>query len=1026
MSLPNELLPVGLLGTGAVAAEGYAIERSVRFNSSDSAYLSRTPASAGNRKTWTWAGWVKRSALNSSQVIFSSGPFASPGDVVILQFSNSAGNAGDTLNLFAYPNSVTTTRVFRDTSAWYHIVWAFDTTQSTASNRSRLYVNGAQVTDLTGTYPTQNQDYGVNAVVVHAVGRYTYTSNRYFNGYLADIHFIDGQALDPTSFGEFDTNGIWQPKAYTGSYGTNGFHLDFSDNSTAAALGTDTSPNGNDWDVNNLFTRSVTTLPAVAFDGSGDYLQLAYNSDWDLSNSDFTIEAFINSTDTTTNYPSIIGRWQAAGQALWDFRPQSTDAGDNFFFIYNNGSSSVPINSGAFVCDGSWHHLAVTRSGTNLYMFVDGVLKTTHNIGTATISNNTNVPLYIGYDPYGASYYNGFTSNLRLIKGTALYTSNFTPPSAPLTAVTNTKLLCCQSSNSATAATVSPGTITANGDVSATTRSDSSPDEDSLVDVPTNGTETDTGVGGEVRGNYATLNFLTLSGFGSLKNGNLEQEGPDNSTDTIASSTIAVNTGKWYWEVTALNSSGTINVGTARGRCGIKPVSDAMSVSPGSSASSYSYLTSGQKINNSSLANYGTAINTNDVVGIALDLDAKTLTFYLNGVSQGVAYSSLPALEYAPSLAGAGNGVGASAMQWACNFGQRPFAYTAPSGFKALCTANLPAPVVTKPSEYMDVVTYTGNGGTQTVSGLEFSPDLVWVKSRNNASWWHVLTDAVRGGGYYLHSNNTNAEGGGGTSLVTGFTSDGFTLNNSPNGTVNNSGDTYVAWTWDAGSSTVTNTNGSITSQVRANPSAGFSIFSWVGTGASGTIGHGLGVTPKLIIIKTRSATTNWVVFTTVVDGSPDYLYLNLTNAKGDFNSLSLTTSTFNPGGGSNSNPSGQNMIAYCFAPVDGYSSFGSYTGNGSADGPFVFTNHRPRWILLKRTDTTSNWTIIDTAREGYNVDNDPLYPNLSNAEGTTDLADILSNGFKLRSADASVNANAGTYIYASFAEQPFSLARAR
>ena len=119
-------------------------------------------------------------------------------------------------------------------------------------------------------------------------------------------------------------------------------------------------------------------------------------------------------------------------------------------------------------------------------------------------------------------------------------------------------------------------------------------------------------------------------------------------------------------------------------------------------------------------------------------------------------------------------------------------------------------------------------------------------------------------------------------------------------------------------------------------------------------------------------------------------------------------------------------MVIYAFAPVAGYSSFGSYTGNGSADGPFVFTNHRPRWILLKRTDTTSNWTIIDTAREGYNVDNDPLYPNLSNAEGTTDLADILSNGFKLRSADASVNANAGTYIYASFAEQPFQYSRAR
>jgi len=1026
MSLPNELLPVGLLGTGAVAAEGYAIERSVRFNSSDSAYLSRTPASAGNRKTWTWAGWVKRSALNSSQVIFSSGPFASPGDVVILQFSNSAGNAGDTLNLFAYPNSVTTTRVFRDTSAWYHIVWAFDTTQSTASNRSRLYVNGAQVTDLTGTYPTQNQDYGVNAVVVHAVGRYTYTSNRYFNGYLADIHFIDGQALDPTSFGEFDTNGIWQPKAYTGSYGTNGFHLDFSDNSTAAALGTDTSPNGNDWDVNNLFTRSVTTLPAVAFDGSGDYLQLAYNSDWDLSNSDFTIEAFINSTDTTTNYPSIIGRWQAAGQALWDFRPQSTDAGDNFFFIYNNGSSSVPINSGAFVCDGSWHHLAVTRSGTNLYMFVDGVLKTTHNIGTATISNNTNVPLYIGYDPYGASYYNGFTSNLRLIKGTALYTSNFTPPSAPLTAVTNTKLLCCQSSNSATAATVSPGTITANGDVSATTRSDSSPDEDSLVDVPTNGTETDTGVGGEVRGNYATLNFLTLSGFGSLKNGNLEQEGPDNSTDTIASSTIAVNTGKWYWEVTALNSSGTINVGTARGRCGIKPVSDAMSVSPGSSASSYSYLTSGQKINNSSLANYGTAINTNDVVGIALDLDAKTLTFYLNGVSQGVAYSSLPALEYAPSLAGAGNGVGASAMQWACNFGQRPFAYTAPSGFKALCTANLPAPVVTNPSTVFDTALYQGTGSNLTVTGLGFSPDFIWTKSRSAVDN-HVLIDQIRGVGNILLSNSTQAEQA--YPAFVSFDSNGFTKAAAES--VN--GRTYAAWCWDAGSSTVSNTDGSITSTVRANPSAGFSIVTAdnLSYSTSGTIGHGLGTAPHFYVIKTRDTTGGWTVYHKS-SGATKYLFLHTTDAaatsSGPWNNTEPTSSVITIGSWYGS--SNYDVVIYAFAPVAGYSSFGSYTGNGSTDGPFVYTGFRPRWVLVKRTSGTGDWILLDTSRDTYNVATNILRANWNYAElnDSPSRTDFLSNGFKLKSSSATygVNATGFAYIYAAFAEHPFQYARAR
>jgi hypothetical protein len=321
----------------------------------------------------------------------------------------------------------------------------------------------------------------------------------------------------------------------------------------------------------------------------------------------------------------------------------------------------------------------------------------------------------------------------------------------------------------------------------------------------------------------------------------------------------------------------------------------------------------------------------------------------------------------------------------------------------------------------MDVALYTGNGGNQSITlPGGFNPDLVWVKSRSN-SQDHYLFDAIRGGAGILRSNTTGAETTGTTYLS--FDTSGFS---SLNGLSSN-GYTYAAWTWDAGSSTVTNTQGSITSSVRANATAGFSIVTYTGNATlNATVGHGLGVAPKFIIIKNRSVSEDWLVLTTVIDGSNDYLFLNLTDSKGDAAPSAATSTVFYVSTGANSNGGGNSMVAYCFAPVAGYTSISSYTGNGAADGVFVYTGMRPRWIMIKRTDTTSNWTIIDTAREGYNVDNDPLYPNLSNAEGTTDLADILSNGFKLRSTDASVNASGGTYVFAAFAEAPFQFSRAR
>jgi hypothetical protein len=237
----------------AAAEDGaYAISRSLRFNSSDSAYLSRTPASAGNRKTWTWSGWVKRSSSTSGnmQVLLAAGP---DNDDFGLVF-----DTDDHLHMYEWDGSFAwqkkSDQVFRDFSAWYHIVAVLDTANATTEDRARLYVNGQRIVNWNAN-TNPSLDFAtteINDAQQHRIGQTTATVNRYLNGYLADVHFIDGQALDPTSFGEFDTNGVWQPKQYTGTYGTNGFHLDFADNSSSAALGFDSSPNGNDWTVNNL------------------------------------------------------------------------------------------------------------------------------------------------------------------------------------------------------------------------------------------------------------------------------------------------------------------------------------------------------------------------------------------------------------------------------------------------------------------------------------------------------------------------------------------------------------------------------------------------------------------------------------------------------------------------------------------------------------------------------------------------------------------------------------------------------
>jgi hypothetical protein len=781
-------------------AVNYPINNSLRFRSSASAYLNRT-FSTGNRRTWTWSAWIKRGALGSEVFLFANYN-ATVGGAAGIRFET------DNTLLFynfvgAYQVQRATTQVFRDPSAWYHIVAVLDTTQATASDRAKLYVNGVQVTAFSATTnPTQNYDGVINYNDQHEIAAVVVSgSGSFFDGYMAEVNFIDGVALTPSSFGTTDAYGIWQPIPYTGAYGTNGFYLPFTDNSALTTssnvgLGKDFSGNGNYWVTNGI---SITA---------------------------------------------------------------------------------------------------------------------------------------------GSTY-------------------------------------------------------------------------DSMKDVPTN-TNSNTA-------NYSVLNPLDIPSNISVSNGNLEASISTTAVWKTICNTISVSSGKWYAEFSTNNTVSMAGIIRSSWNANIAD-SRFWTDSLG-----YGYYSdTGAKYNNSTSTSYGAAYTTNDIIGVALDLDNGTLVFYKNGVSQGTAFTGLTgefkfavAIYYSPQVAIA-------------NFGQRPFSYTPPTGFLPLNTYNLPTPTILAGNKYMDATTYTGNGGTQTVVNAGgFQPDMLWLKSRSAATD-HALQDSVRGMNLALYPNLTIAEISAGYASTT---SNGFLT---AGAVVNTNGATYVGWQWKASNAAgVSNTQGTITSTVSANTTAGFSILTYTGNGtASSTVGHGLGVTPNMVIAKVRSTTESWPVFhsSLLSLGTGYFLELDSSGAAGNGNSRypSAPSSTVvTIGSAANLTPinaSGQTYVMYCFSAVAGYSAFGSYTGNASTDGPFIYTGFRPRYVMIKRSDSTADWNVRDTARSPYNVVGEALYPNLNLAEysGSETYLDILSNGFKLRGNWNSSNASGGTYIYACFAENPFKIARAR
>jgi len=545
---------------------------------------------------------------------------------------------------------------------------------------------------------------------------------------------------------------------------------------------------------------------------------------------------------------------------------------------------------------------------------------------------------------------------------------------------------------------------------------------DSMTDVPTLTSAT--------AGNFAVLNPLDVTNTGTrtIQAGNLDintSSGAGGARSTFQLPT----TGKWYFEGQYVSGTWTGNKGFG---IGTSTADISGAVVP---TGCVTYNVNGNKTTGGAYSAYGSSYTTTNTVGVAVDQDAGTVTFYKDTTSQGaithgLSTSDLFALFVDPS---------AVASVQALNFGQRPFAQTIPSGFKALNTFNLPTPTIgataaTTANKYMDATLYTGNGTSQSiVNSGSMQPDLVWEKRRDAAQTFsNGIIDSVRGRAYSLVTNLTIADQTStSTNDLTSFNSNGFSIGPSSNLSINDNGGTYVAWQWRASNTTaVSNTAGSITSTVSANTSAGFSIVTYTGNATSSqTVGHGLGVTPTFFILKSRGVQV-WNVYS-LAGGITGNTILQLNDSSGAVtgSNISLTASSTTIGFGSAAqvNGSAVNFVAYVFAPIAGYSAFGSYTGNGSSDGPFIYTGFRPRWLMIKNSSTTVDWVIEDTSRDPYNVAGAELFPNLSNAEsaGNADL-DILSNGFKPRRNSTFANGSGNTIIYMAFAESPFKYANAR
>jgi len=963
---------------GASGAADYEIERSLRFDRNDNHYLTRTPSSAGNRKTMTFSAWFKlgqngvNSTLNNGNGLFLSCGAGSNAANMTLRVTNNGYIGIDYYGIGGYYS----TGRLRDPSAWYHLVWVIDTTQSTSTNRLKVYVNN-ELYLSSDLGQSQNADIPLNNNSATTIGAYSYnTSHGYrLDGYLTEVHFLDGYAYDPTYFAETNsTTGQWVAKKYAGAYGTNGFYLNFSDTSstTAATLGKDYSGNGNNFTPNNFGatlvdssldtpTNNFCTLNpldrAAAITIQNGNLQIANSS---TGNYNGIRASFGSKTGKyyweikfpNTGYLSAIGIARADGRIDNGNQPtyRIVLGLGSWYNSYNSGGVATYVNatpSGDYPNVATWSG-ASNYSNNDIYMiavdFDTGKIwwgknnSWFNNTGTADPSTGTD-PRHTfttgnEWFPYSQE---GDSSSCNQLYNFGQQGFAYTPP---------TGFVALNSANLPDPTILLPenhfNTLLWDGD------SANSRDITGLNFKPDwvwIKSRSHSSYGGGL--NYNHVVWDALRGVGSnttAASGRKELTINENYAEGTTS-----NYTNYYGHVSAFNSNG-FTLGKISGEPALfTNLSGRTYVGWNWNAGDTDGATYTVKV----VSDSGNKYRFNDFGTSAVTLDlAEGGTYTFDGSDS--------------SMSG------------------HPFVIgTAANG-----------------SEYSTGVTYQLDGASVTYS--QYTSGYSSATTRKLI----ITVPASAPQLYYWCSIHSGMGGAINTNTTLGSS----------------------------------NFDGSIQSTVKANTTAGFSIATYSGNSTTGaTIGHGLGVKPSVIICKCRSVADNWIVYhqglNSGVDPEDYYIFLNSTSAEANsvimLNDTAPTSSVITFQNDSTNNLNGRTYVMYCFSEVAGYSKFGNYTGNSSDDGTFVFTGFSVAWLMVKRANGSStNWTILDNKRDTSNVTETRLFANSSSADsvssGGVGSVDFLSNGFKARDSHQDGNSSSGSYIYFAFAEAPFTNARAR
>ena len=1069
----------------------HTIDQSLRFNDDDSAYLSRTPASAGNRDVNTTSFWVKRANLGTTQTIFSAGSSfpSNHNNSTVIQFrsddtlryrSESGGSAVAQLD---------TTRVFRDVSSWYHILLTYESTNSTSTDRIKLYVNGVRETAFdVETYPNSGVDNFFASDSVHQIGRST---TNYIDCYLAEVHFLDGLAYDPSYFGE-TKDGVWIPKEYSGSHGTNGFHLPFANAASSGAS-------------------------AFFLDSGNSYVQFTDANHYDIGSSDdFTIEFFINFTTAgAADYSYVFGNYEGTSGPYLSI--QYSNSANAFYFYYGNGQAFTFTFSSGDIVAGKWHHVAINRASGNLDAFLDGTRLGGNQTSNSTAWNQNNVRIGMAQSN-GTNSVDGYISNVRMVVGSAVYSSgsSITVPTSTLTAVTNTQLLALTTSTMTADASSNnvTGTLSGSGyfgtsgyspfanfnfndDQSGNANNFAANNvfpHDVVPDSPTN--------------NFATMNTIYHSSRqADLLNGNLDVQNSQNFSNPGANSYGAVSTfaiprdKKVYIEVQCSTHTGVYWYAGFATKKGLEAGVSSTQTAGESSVVFYNraVMKNGTQFQYSSSSGVGglgggtSPFAIDDVLGMAVDGSNGKVWFSKNGTyfktiasnngstgntgNPSAGTDEVAIIDDVPEedlfvVIGTGQPAVASV-----NFGQDSrnvssanadsegigtFQYAVPTDYVSLCAANLTTDAISptqssQADDHFNTVLYTGNGNNpHAITGVGFQPDWVWIKDRSN-TYNHQLHDVVRGADNALLSNEPDKETD--FNSFVSFDSDGFSVTGA-NGTNKNSA-THVSWNWKAGGAPTADNSAAANAEptagsakidgsnqsgafsgspsiaikrLSASTTAGFSIVKWTGTGSAGTIPHGLGAAPEFYTVKNLTDdSTNWQSYHRGIasDAETDYIYLNSAAAaddSDDWNDTAPNANVFSVKTHNQVNASGDDYVAYLFTPIQGYSKFGNYTGNADADGTFVYLGFRPRWFMLK--DATNNnieWNIYYDEASPFNVMNDYLAAASNAAEATNvSTRNLDFLSNGVKLRDQYAQNYSANFIYLAFAQAPFKFANAR